>query len=127
MARKENIQDLAVAEILPAEKTKEDLRKALNEIKEKPDVVGYILRNSTSAAIDLKDPSKLIDYAILSSSALETGEELAEIFELGKIKNVVIEGGTVNVLSTSIDENKVSIFLEKTANYEKILRNLLSL
>ena len=127
MARKENIQDLAVAEILPAEKTKEDLRKALNEIKEKPDVVGYILRNSTSAAIDLKDPSKLIDYAILSSSALETGGELAEIFELGKIKNVVIEGGTVNVLSTSIDENKVSIFLEKTANYEKILRNLLSL
>ena len=121
MARKENIQDLAVAEILPAEKTKEDLRKALNEIKEKPDVVGYILRNSTSAAIDLKDPSKLIDYAILSSSALETGGELAEIFELGKIKNVVIEGGTVNVLSTSIDENKVSIFLEKTANYEKIL------
>jgi len=127
MARKENIQDLAVAEILPAEKTKEDLRKALNEIKEKPDVIGYILRNSTSAAIDLKDPSKLIDYAILSSSALETGEELAQIFELGKIKNVVIEGGTVNVLSTSIDENKVSIFLEKTANYEKILKNLLSL
>ena len=75
---------LAFEEATPDNK----LRKNLEEIKNSEGVIGYILRNSTSAAIDLKDPSKIIDYAVLSSSALEASEELSELFNLGEPYNL---------------------------------------
>ncbi|MGQ9624851.1 MAG: hypothetical protein ACUVT9_05715 [Candidatus Bathycorpusculaceae bacterium] len=102
----------------------EDLRSNLEEIKGYNGVIGYILRNSTSAAIDLKDPTKIIDYAILSSSAIDVGEELTELFNLGEFKDIVVEGKDVKMLSLTDGENKVSIFLEEEADLEKILRKL---
>jgi len=63
----------------------EKIKQNINSIKEKEGVIGYILRNSKSASIDLKDPSKVIDYAILSSSAFETSEELSSILDLGQV------------------------------------------
>ena len=101
-----------------------DLRACLEEIKSYKGVIGYILRNSTSAAIDLKDPTKLIDYAILSSSALDASEEFSEIFNLGKIKSIVVEGKDVKKLSLTVDENRISIFMEKNTDCEKILKRL---
>jgi predicted regulator of Ras-like GTPase activity (Roadblock/LC7/MglB family) len=101
-----------------------NLRANLDEIKTYDGVIGYILRNSTSAAIDLKDPTKLIDYAIISSSALDAGEELSKLFDLGAVKDIVVEGKGVKVLSLTIGENRISIFLEKDADCEKILKKL---
>jgi predicted regulator of Ras-like GTPase activity (Roadblock/LC7/MglB family) len=101
-----------------------DLRTNLEEIKTWDGVIGYILRNTTSAAIDLNDPTKIIDYAILSSSALEASEELSKLFNLGKIKNIIVEGKETKVLSLTVGENRISIFLEKQADYEKILKKL---
>jgi len=102
----------------------EDLRSSLEEIKTYDGVIGYILRNSASAAIDLKDPTKIIDYAILSSSALDAGEELSELFDLGEFKDIVVEGKNIKVLSLTDNENRVSIFLEKDADLEKVLSKL---
>ncbi|MDH5755011.1 MAG: hypothetical protein OEY95_07425, partial [Candidatus Bathyarchaeota archaeon] len=93
-------------------------------IKDYNGVIGYILRNSTSAAIDLKDPTKIIDYAILSSSALDASEELSELFHLGEVKNIVVEGKNVKVLSLTIGENRISVFMEKNADSKKVLRKL---
>jgi predicted regulator of Ras-like GTPase activity (Roadblock/LC7/MglB family) len=101
-----------------------NLRANLEEIKAYDGVVGYILRNSTSAAIDLKDPTKLIDYAIISSSALDASEELSKLFDLGAVKDIVVEGKGVKVLSLIVGENRISIFLEKDADCEKILKKL---
>jgi predicted regulator of Ras-like GTPase activity (Roadblock/LC7/MglB family) len=101
-----------------------NLRANLEEIKTYDGVIGYILRNSTSAAIDLKDPTKIIDYAIISSSALDASEELSKFFDLGEVKEILVEGKNVKVLSLAVGENKVSIFLEKDADCEKILRKL---
>ena len=101
-----------------------DLRGCLEEIKSYKGVIGYILRNSTSAAIDLKDPTKLIDYAILSSSALDASEEFSELFNLGKIKSIVVEGKDVKKLSLTVNENRISIFMEKNTDCEKILKRL---
>lgn len=101
-----------------------DLRECLKEIKSYNGVIGYILRNSNSAAIDLKDPTKLIDYAILSSSALDASEEFSELFNLGKTKSIVVEGKDVKKLSLTVDKNRVSIFVEKNADCEKILKRL---
>jgi len=124
--QKRNAQEIAtVTEPMAVEATSEsNLRGSLEEIKTYEGVIGYILRNSTSAAIDLKDPTKIIDYAILSSSALDASEELSELFNLGKVKEIVIEGKGIKVLSFAVGENKVSVFMEKNADYEKILKKL---
>ncbi len=100
------------------------MRASLKEIKKFDGVIGYILRNSTSAAIDIKDSTKIMDYAVLSSSAFDAGEEFSELFDLGGIENIVIEGKDVKVLSLTINENNISIFMEKNADCNKILRKL---
>jgi predicted regulator of Ras-like GTPase activity (Roadblock/LC7/MglB family) len=125
--KKRSFQEVAaVAEPVTVEETisLNNLRANLDEIKTYDGVIGYILRNSTSAAIELKDPTKLIDYAIISSSALDAGEELSKLFDLGAVKDIVVEGKGVKVLSLTVGENRISIFLEKDADCEKILRKL---
>jgi len=102
----------------------DNLRANLEEINKYDGVIGYILRNSTSASIDLKDPTRIIDYAILSSSALEAGEELSKLFNLGEVKDVIISGNDTKVLSLTVGENRVSVFLEKDADFEKVLKKL---
>jgi predicted regulator of Ras-like GTPase activity (Roadblock/LC7/MglB family) len=125
--KKRSFQEVAaMAEPVTVEETisVNNLRANLDEIKTYDGVVGYILRNSTSAAIDLKDPTKLIDYAIISSSALDASEELSKLFDLGAVKDIVVEGKGVKVLSLTVGENRISIFLEKDADCEKILKKL---
>jgi predicted regulator of Ras-like GTPase activity (Roadblock/LC7/MglB family) len=127
--KKKSTQNAAtVAEPVTVEATpSHDLRACLEEIKAYKGVIGYILRSSASATIDLKDPTKLIDYAVLSSSALDTAEEFSELFKLGKIKNIVVEGKDVKKLSLTIDEKRISVFMEKNADCEKILKKLRTL
>jgi predicted regulator of Ras-like GTPase activity (Roadblock/LC7/MglB family) len=125
--KKRDLQEVAaVAEPVTVEETVSvnNLRANLEEIKTYDGVIGYILRNSTSAAIELKDPTKLIDYAIFSSSTLDAGEELSELFDLGAVKDIVVEGKGVKVLSLTVGENRISIFLDKDADCEKILKKL---
>jgi predicted regulator of Ras-like GTPase activity (Roadblock/LC7/MglB family) len=101
-----------------------NLRADLEEIKNCEGVIGYIFRNTTSASIDLKDPTKLIDYALLSSSALDAAEELSKLFNLGETKNVLVEGKNAKMLSLTAGENKISVFMEKNAESDKILRKI---
>ena len=101
-----------------------DLRSILDKIKTKEGVVGYILRAATSATVDIKDPSKIIDYAVLSTSALEAAESLSEVFGLGKLKNVVVKGKDLKVLFVIIDGQRVSIFMEKDVDHKLICKEL---
>ena len=114
------VEPIAVEEATPMN----DFRANLEEIKTWNGVIGYILRNTTSAAIDLKDPTKIIDYAMLSSSTLDAADELSKLFDLGKTTHIVVEGKEIKVLSLTFGENKISVFLEKDADYEKVLRKL---
>jgi len=102
----------------------ETLRAKLESIKDMPEVIGYILRNSRSATIDAKDPTKIIDYAMLSSSTIEVAEKLVDSFRLGEAEKIVLEGDTAKLLSLSIGENSISVFMEKNAKEDKIYRNL---
>jgi len=125
--KKRSTQEVeTVAEPVAVEETAsaDGLRANLEEIKTYDGVVGYILRNSASAAIDLKDPAKIIDFAIISSSALDAGEELSGLFNLGAVKDVVVEGKVVKVFSLTVGENRISVFLEKDADCDKILKKL---
>jgi len=128
MPRKKITQEIAVETALIENKTEgtdaEKIRANLEKIKSNQEVVGYIFRNTTSAAIDLKDPSKIIDYAIVSSSALDAAEKLSELFNIGTANHIIIQGKDVKMLSLSMGENKLSVFLEKNADHEKILKKL---
>jgi predicted regulator of Ras-like GTPase activity (Roadblock/LC7/MglB family) len=101
------------------------LRTNLAEINKCKGVIGYILRDATSAIIDLKDSAKLIECAILSYRALDSGEEISELFSLGHIENVLIEGKDIKALCMATGDNKIGIFMEKDVDHADILRRVL--
>ena len=102
----------------------EELRTKLAAINRIEGITGYILRDSSDAVINLKDQSRLVDYAILSSQAYDFGEEISELFDLGNVENIVVEGKDVKVVCMNIDENKVSIFMEKTVDHACVLKQV---
>jgi predicted regulator of Ras-like GTPase activity (Roadblock/LC7/MglB family) len=101
-----------------------NIRPILEEIQKCEGVIGYILRNTNSAAIDLKDPTKLIDYSVLSSSAFEASEQLSKLFDIGRVKNIIIEGTDTKTIHLSVDGDNISIFMEKNVDIKKILERI---
>jgi predicted regulator of Ras-like GTPase activity (Roadblock/LC7/MglB family) len=100
------------------------LRGKLEEISKLEGVTGYILRNATSAVIDLKEPENLVSYALLSSQAEDASREFSEMFKLGEIENVVLEGEDSKMLCANVNEAKISVFMEKAADHSKIIRRI---
>lgn len=126
MVKKKNIQEVAIAEPVVIENVGilSNLHDRLEEVKSFEGVIGYILRDPTSAAIDLKDPSKIVEYAILSSTATETAAQISDLLDLGEANNIVIQGKNMKVLCLTVNEDKVSVFMEKDVDSEKIIRRL---
>lgn len=108
----------------PEEITPERVRTMLDEMKTNDGIVGYILRNTRAASIDLNDPTKLIDYAVLSSSTKEAGQELSQTFNLGEIENVLIDGKNVKLLFLTVGQNDISVFMERSVDHTKICETL---
>jgi predicted regulator of Ras-like GTPase activity (Roadblock/LC7/MglB family) len=104
----------------------EELRMKLAAINRIEGITGYILRDSSDAVIDLKDQSRLVDYAILSSQAYDFGQEISELFDLGNVENIVVEGKDVKVVCINIDDSKVSIFMDKTTDHACVLKQITS-
>ena len=101
-----------------------DLSKNLAEIRKAEGVVGYILRSTTAATIDLKNLENIVEYAILSSQVLDSSREISELFELGDVESTLIEGKETKALCLVIGENKISIFMEKNADHADILKRV---
>jgi len=123
-AKENKTQVLFMRSKIKEESAPERIRTVLDEMKTRDGVVGYIMRNTKSATIDLNDPARIIDYAILSSSAKETGKEFSQTFNLGEIENVLVEGKNVKLLSITLGENDISVLMEKTVDHKKILETL---
>lgn len=102
----------------------EDIRSALEETKKSQGVIGYILRNATSAAINLEDSSKMVDYAVLASSTIEASDTVSGLFDIGKVKSVMIEGEEKKMLVVCKDGNDINIFMEKNADTKKLLKKI---
>ena len=100
-----------------------DLRSILTEISKVEGVRGFILRNSTSAVIDLQNPTKLGDYALLSSQATDACQEISDLFKL-EVTKTVIEGADLKVLSMIIGKNRLSVFMEKNVDHTDISRRI---
>jgi predicted regulator of Ras-like GTPase activity (Roadblock/LC7/MglB family) len=98
---------------------------SLAEIRKLKGVIGYILRSSTSAIIDLAESDKISPYAILTSEIHESCVEIAKQFKLNETESVLVEGEKVKVLCLSIGENKISVLMEKSANHAWIIKRIL--
>lgn len=110
----------AVTLTLDEDLTFEVLRSKLAEINKTAGINGYILRNPTTAVIDLQNPTKLFEYALLSSETTDCCQKLSELFELGTTE-VVLEGSEAKMFCKIIGENKLSIFMEKNVNLAKVI------
>jgi predicted regulator of Ras-like GTPase activity (Roadblock/LC7/MglB family) len=113
-----------VAVFVPVEENQpvESLRAKLAEITKRKDVLGSILRDSASAVIDLRDSAKIVEYAILSSQALDSGKDLSGLFNLGVTESIVIKGNDIKALCMVVGENKIAVFMEKDADHSDIVR-----
>jgi predicted regulator of Ras-like GTPase activity (Roadblock/LC7/MglB family) len=100
------------------------LRGSLDRIKSRPGIIGYIVRGPTSASVDIKDPSKIIDYAALSAEAMESGDSLSESFELGKVCSIVLEGKNAKILLLKRGEQELTVFMEKSVDHNAVYKEL---
>lgn len=102
-----------------------NLAASLAEIRKLKGVCGYILRSDTSAIVDLSEQDKIIEYAILSSQIAESSREIAKQFNMADIESILVEGKSVKVLCMSVGENKIGVFMDKTATHDWIIKRIL--
>jgi len=102
----------------------EILQKKLQEIKDQEGIIGYILRGNKSAAIDLKDPTKIIDYAVFSSAVFDLSQNMTNTLQIGETDKIVVESEKTKLLSLNLNDNRLSIFMEKSVNHNKLYNEL---
>jgi len=101
-----------------------DLAASLVEIRKLNGIMGYILRSNTAAIIDLTEQDKIMEYAILSNQISESSSEILKQFNLTDIKSMLVEGKTIKVLCINISGNQISVFMEKTANFDSLMKRI---
>lgn len=132
MANKKQIaqktESLVVVENQPAVPIEVSLFKNLSEnlkkIRSLEGILGYIIRNGISAEIDLQEPEKLVEYAIFTSQIVDSSQELAELFTLGGLKTILVEGAEFKVLILIINENKINVFMKNNIDHIKIAEKI---
>ena len=108
-------------------KSKDDIeivQEKLQSIKGREGIIGYILRGANSASIDLKDPTKIIDYAVLSATAFEAGQDMSAMFEIGEVDTILLEGEDTKILSMVVNNHRLSIFMEKNVDHNKLCKDM---
>jgi predicted regulator of Ras-like GTPase activity (Roadblock/LC7/MglB family) len=111
----------------PKEIAPEKISATLAEMKTNGSIIGYVLQRDRAVSLELNDPTKLTDYAILSTWAKEAGQELSQTFDLGKIENMLIDGKNVKLLSITVGENDISIFMKNAVDHVKIYKTIISI
>jgi predicted regulator of Ras-like GTPase activity (Roadblock/LC7/MglB family) len=101
------------------------LSASLAEIRKLKGIIGYILRSSSSAIIDLENSEKVFQYAILTSEIHESSVVMAKQFSLGVLESALVEGEKIKVLCLSVKDNQISVFMEESANHSSIIRRIL--
>jgi len=102
----------------------EELEAKLQEIKDQEGIIGYILRSTKSASIDLKDPTKMISYALLSSTMFDTSQNMIEELKMGDVNSIVVQSDETKIMSMNIDDQRLSIFMEKNVNHDRLYKKL---
>ena len=100
------------------------LQGKLQDLKKQEGIIGYILRGPETAAIDIKNPTKIIEYAALSSAAFEVSNDIAKTMETGEVIDLVVESEDTKVLCMIVKNHRVSVFMEKSVKHDKVCNDL---
>ena len=98
-----------------------DLSEKLAKIRKMDGVMGYILRGTYSATIDLDDPEKIVEYALLSSKTLASVQALAEGVDTGDVETALLEGQDIKAIFMQKGENRIDLFMQKNVDHAPIL------
>jgi hypothetical protein len=101
------------------------LGASLAEIRKLKGVLGYIMRGKTSAVLDLAETDKIGQYAFLSYQIHESCMEIAKQLNVAQVESALVEGGSLKALFINIGENKISVFMEKSADHSGIIKRVL--
>jgi predicted regulator of Ras-like GTPase activity (Roadblock/LC7/MglB family) len=52
---------------------------------------------------------------------LDSSREISELFDIGDVESILVEGKDIKALCMTIGENKISIFMEKNADHADVL------
>ena len=102
----------------------EALQEKLQSIKGREEITGYILRGPNSASIDLKDQTRIVDYAILSATAFEAADDISAMFEIGEVDSIITESEDTKIMSRVVNGHSLSIFMEKHVDHNKLCKDL---
>ncbi len=125
--REETIAEVATVFLDTAPKETpqpQTLQETLADILKVQGVTGYILKDQNTAIFEVDDSMKIAEYAMLASEAFDAYTELEALYHMGTMENTLIECADVKLLCVIIDENMVSVFLEKDADHQGILQKL---
>ena len=107
----------------PIEDTK-NIGFSLAKIRKLEGIIGYIFRGDSAATIDLNEPDKIIDYAMLSTELTGCIGIIEQIFDVGSVECILAEGNNVKVLCIANGLNRISVFMSKSTNHEDIKQKL---
>ncbi len=102
------------------------LQGKLQDLKKQEGIIGYILRGPETAAIDIKDPTKIIEYASLSSTAFEVSADISKTMQMGEVNDLVVESENTKVLCMNVKNHRLSVFMEKNVKHDKVCNDLKS-
>jgi predicted regulator of Ras-like GTPase activity (Roadblock/LC7/MglB family) len=102
-----------------------NLAATLAEVRKLKGVLGYILRSSTTAVVDLTQKESVADYAMLSYEVHDCAGAVSRQFKLADVECAVVEGQTAKVLCMCIGENRLAVFMEKTCAHAWIVKRIL--
>jgi predicted regulator of Ras-like GTPase activity (Roadblock/LC7/MglB family) len=102
----------------------EILQKKLQKIKDQKGILGYIIIDQKSASVDLKNPTKINDYAMFSSTAHEVSQDITEPLQVGDVDTIVIESEETKLLSMNIKGHRLNLFMERNVDEDKLQRKL---
>ncbi len=117
------VEGISVTVPLDEDPTFTGLHASLTQVNKISGVKGYILRNRTKAVIELQNPAKILDYALLLSEATEANEKISKLFHLNVTKSVV-EGSEIKMLCATVGENRLGIFMDKSLDHMDIFRQI---
>jgi predicted regulator of Ras-like GTPase activity (Roadblock/LC7/MglB family) len=100
------------------------LRPVLSEIRKNDKIRGFILKNSARAIADLDKPGEITELATFASQLLIESEKLLSACNGEHTKSVVMEGPKMKTLCVNIGGNQISIFMDNSADYKRILEKL---
>jgi predicted regulator of Ras-like GTPase activity (Roadblock/LC7/MglB family) len=104
----------------------ENLRGTLAEIRKNNEILGFILKNSAQAVVDINNAEELADLALLASQLFDSSEKLIDLFHAGTMKTVVLEGAKIKMICLCVGENQLGLIMEKGSNPRGVLKRILA-